>query len=118
VGGRTFREELFRDLSAYVEAYRTLLCYHELGMCGVEGNADLSIRDEIAILLLELRRDFSLSDIEREVTLLDDALRTIREAGHAVLPVENLPAGATGPSDPFWQQYSPARRQKEQIGFR
>ena len=81
-GGRTYREELFRDLSAYVETYRTLLCYHELGMCGAGVNADLSIsRDEIAVLLLELRRDFSLADIEREVAILDDALRTIREAG-------------------------------------
>jgi hypothetical protein len=118
VGGRTFREELFRDLSAYVEAYRTLLCYHESGMCGVKGSADLSIRDEIAILLLELRRDFLLADIEREVALLDDALRTIREAGYSVPPVENHPDGAAGASDPLWQQYFPARRPKEQIGFR
>ena len=117
-GGRTYREELFRDLSAYVEAYRTLLCYHELGMCGSGRSADLSIRDEIAILLLELRRDFSLSDIEQEVALLDDALRTIREAGHSVPPVENPPDGATVTSDALWQKYPRAWRQKEQIGFR
>ncbi len=89
-GGRAYREELCRDLSAYVEAYRTLLCYHELGMCDEGGSADLSIRDEIAILLLELRRDFSLADIEQEVALLDDALRTIREAGRSVLPGKTL----------------------------
>jgi hypothetical protein len=118
LGGRAYREELCRDLSAYVEAYRTLLCYHELGMCNDRGSADLSIRDEIAILLLELRRDFPLADIEREVALLDDALRTIREAGYSVPPVENHPDGAAGASDPLWQQYFPARRPKEQIGFR
>ena len=118
LGGRAYREELCRDLSAYVEAYRTLLCYHELGMCNDRGSADLSIRDEIAILLLELRRDFSLADIEQEVGLLDDALRTIREAGCPVLPAENPPDGATGTSDPLWQQYSRVHGNKEQIGFR
>jgi len=117
-GGRAYREELFRDLTAYTEAYRTLLCYHELGMCDEGGSADLLIRDEIAILLLELRRDFLLTDIEREVILLDDALRNIQDAERTVLPVKNLPEGAVSMSDPLWQQCPRARRQKERAGFR
>jgi hypothetical protein len=116
-GGRAYREELFHDLSAYVEVYRTLLCYHELGMCGVGESADLPIRDEIAILLLELRRDFSLACIEQEVALLDDALCTIRESGHSALSGKSCPDGTTGTLDPLWRQSPRFDGQKEQIGF-
>src|SRR5208337_2969229 len=54
-GGRVYREELFRDLSAYTEAYRTMLCYHELGMCDAGEIANHPLRGEIGILLVELQ---------------------------------------------------------------
>ncbi|MFA7694943.1 MAG: hypothetical protein WCX63_05370 [Methanoregula sp.] len=117
-GGRKYREELFHDLFAYTEAYRTLLCYHELGMHGAEGIADLRIRDEIGVLLLELRKDFSLAEIEQEVTLLDDTIKNIREAERTVQPVQELPQGSTGMSDPRWQQYPSSPKKQEQAGFR
>ena len=68
--GQAYREELYHDLSMYTEAYRTLLCYHEMGMYGAGGLTDFRIREEIGILLLELQRDFSLTDIEQELPSL------------------------------------------------
>ena len=114
-GGRAYREELFRDLCAYTEAYRTILCYHEMGMDCPEDITDLRIRDMIGILLLELNKDFSLAGIEQEVALLDEACRNIREAKGAA---KVLSERATGTSDPSWQQYPSSRQQKERAGFR
>lgn len=117
-GGQAYREELFRDLSAYTEAYRTMLCYHEMGMDCPEDITDLRIRDMIGILLRELRKDFSLDDIEQEISLLDESQRNIREAERTVQPAQELSAGSTGTSDPFWQQCPSSRQQKERAGFR
>jgi hypothetical protein len=117
-GGRAYREELFHDLSVYTEAYRTMLCYHELGMYGTGGITDLRIRDEIGILLQELQKDFSLTDIEQEIALLDEALRNIRTAERTGTPGQDTPKSANGPSDPLWQQYPHSLRQKERAGFR
>ena len=114
-GGRAYREELFRDLCAYTEAYRTILCYHEMGMDCPEDITDLRIRDMIGILFLELNKDFSLAGIEQEVALLDEAYRNIREAKGAA---QVLSERATGTSDPSWQQYPSSRQQKERAGFR
>jgi len=114
-GGRAYREELFRDLCAYTEAYRTILCYHEMGMDCPEDITDLRIRDMIGILFLELNKDFSLAGIEQEVALLDEAYRNIREAKGAA---KVLSERATGTSDPSWQQYPSSRQQKERAGFR
>jgi hypothetical protein len=117
-GGRACREELFRDLCAYKEAYRTMLCYHEMGMNCPEEITDLRIRDMIGILLLELRKDFSLNDIEQEVSLLDEARRNIREAEGAAQPAQALSERSTGTSAPSWQQYPSSSQQKERAGFR
>jgi len=114
-GGRAYREELFRDLCAYTESYRTMLCYHEMGMDCPEDITDLRIRDMIGILLLELNKDFSLAGIEQEVALLDEACRNIREAEGTA---QELSERATGASDPSWQQYPSSRQQKERAGFR
>ncbi|MFA6364182.1 hypothetical protein [Methanoregula sp.] len=117
-GGRACREELFRDLCAYTEAYRTMLCYHEMGMDCPEEFTDLRIRDMIGILLLELKKDFSLAGIEQEVSLLDEARRNICEAERAVQPAQARSERSTGTSDPSWQQYPFSRQQKERAGFR
>jgi hypothetical protein len=117
-GGRAYREELFCDLSRYTEAYRSLLCYHELGMHGTGGFTGCGVREEIGILLLELRKDFSLADIEREVAHLDEAHRIICEAGSPVQQAQELPDRSTGTSAPGWQQCPPSNRQKERAGFR
>jgi hypothetical protein len=115
-GGRAYREELFRDLCAYTEAYRTMLCYHEMGMDCPEEITDIRIRDMIGILLLELKKDFSLAGIEQEVALLDEAHRNISEAERTVQPAQALSERST--SDPSWQQYPSSRQQKEWAGFR
>jgi hypothetical protein len=117
-GGRAYREELFRDLSAYTEAYRTMLCYHEMGMDCAGEIADLWIRDEIGILLLELRKDFSLTDIEQEVRLLDEAYRNIRVTERTATPAQELSERSTGTSNLSWQQYPSSRQQKKLAGFR
>ena len=117
-GGRACREELFRDLSTYTEAYRTMLCYHEMGMDCPEEITDLRIRDMIGILLLELKKDFSLAGIEQEVSLIDEARRNIREAEGAAQPAQALSERSTGTPDLSWQQYPSSRQQKERVGFR
>jgi len=120
-GGKACRERLYCDLLAYTEAYRTMLCYHEFGMDYEGGITDSPIREEIGILLWELRKDFPTDDIEREISYLDTIFRTIREVErteYAVISGTDTPGGATGSSDPPWQQYPSSRRQKEQAGFR
>ena len=117
-GGRAYREELFRDLCAYTEAYRTVLCYHEMGMDCDGEITDLRIRDMIGILLLELNKDFSLAGIEQEIALLDEAHRNIREAERIMQPAQALSERSTRTSDPSWQQYPSSRQQKERAGLR
>ncbi|MGD0535433.1 MAG: hypothetical protein ABR999_08345 [Methanoregula sp.] len=98
-----------------------MLCYHELGMNGTGGITGFQIREEIGILLLELQRDFSLTDIEREVAFLDEALRNIRKSERAertVTPEQDTSGKATGPSGILWQQYPYSRLQKERAGLR
>jgi len=85
-GGREFRGELLRDLSAYTEAYRTLLCYHELGLCSLAGIAHDPLRGEIAILLAELAGEFPLEDIRTLVTSLDETFCILRELGSEGIP--------------------------------
>ena len=83
-GGREFRSELLRDLSASTEAYRTLLCYHEMGLCSLAGIARDPLREEIAILLAELAGEFPLDDIRALLTSLDETfciLRTLDSEG-------------------------------------
>lgn len=77
--GREFRSELFRDLSAYTEAYRTLLCYHEMGLCSLAGIARDPLREEIAILLAELAGEFPLDDIRALLTSLDETFCILRK---------------------------------------
>ncbi|MEN6396783.1 MAG: hypothetical protein ABFC78_09905 [Methanoregula sp.] len=119
--GQAFREELCCDLLAYTEAYRTMLCYHELGMDCDGEITDSRIREEIGILLWELRNDFPTDDIEWEISLLDNAFHNTCETertGNAVTVGTDTPGGATVPPDLPWQQYPSSRRQKERAGFR
>jgi len=74
-GSRAYREELYRDLVSCIEVYRTAISFHELGMGNLSDLAPPSLRQEIGILLCELKNDFSLWDLECEVGELDAALR-------------------------------------------
>jgi len=85
-GGRAYRGELFRDLSAYTEAYRTLLCYQELGLCSPAAIAQDPLREEIAILLAELAGEFPLDDIRALVASLDETFCILHGLGGAGAP--------------------------------
>jgi hypothetical protein len=95
-GGRLYREELFRDLSAYAEAYRTLLCYHELGLCPLDGIAHAPFRKEIAVLLAELAGEFPLDDIGALVASFDKTFCILRELGGAETLRTDPAGGAAG----------------------
>ena len=77
-GGRAYREELFCDLIAYTEAFRTILCYRELGMCDTDGIDN--VREEIAVLLDELEGEFCTDTIRALVSSLDETSLSLREA--------------------------------------
>jgi len=74
-GGRPFREELFRDLGVYVEAYRTLLWFRELGMEGAEDIEGINLRDAIGVLLDELEGEFPTEEIHIMISCLDSEYR-------------------------------------------
>jgi len=76
-----FREELYRDLIAYVEVYRTAVCCSGLGMGRPEDLASPALRDDIGVLLLELKSEFSLDGLEEEVAFLDLAASGITGTG-------------------------------------
>jgi len=114
-GGRAFREELLADLSAYTEAYRTLLCYHELGLCSIEGILQDPLREEITVLLAELSGEFSVSDISALVTGLDETLCILkRSAGTGTAGVD--PARGAAGTVPFWQPLCTSPRTQERTG--
>ncbi|HVP97253.1 hypothetical protein [Methanoregula sp.] len=79
-GGRAYREELLADLSAYTEAYRTLICCHELGLCSPDSILQDPLREEIAVLLVELSGEFPLRDISALVASLDETLCILRRS--------------------------------------
>lgn len=68
---RAYREELYRDLVAYVDVYQSAVCCSGLGMGDHEEIAPAAIRDDIGILLLELKGEFPRDALEQEVSLLD-----------------------------------------------
>ncbi len=91
-GGRAYREELFCDLIAYTEAFRTILCYRELGMCDTDGIDD--VREEIAVLLDELEGEFRTDTIRALVSSLDETSLSLREADTAKPERSETPAPA------------------------
>lgn len=76
-GSRAYREELYRDLVSYIEVYRTAISFNGMGMGSLSDLTPPSLRQEIGILLCELKKDFSLGDLECEVGMLDAALRAV-----------------------------------------
>jgi hypothetical protein len=116
--GRAYREELFRDLSAYTEAYRTMLCYLELGLCDAGEIAGHLLREEIGVLISELEGEFPLSDIGGLVTRLDEAFRSIREFSCS-FPLAPEPSGKVAIRDnttPIWQCQCSSRAPGERTG--
>jgi len=105
---RAYREELYRDLVAYVEVYRTAICCSGLGMGGPENLAPPTLRDDIGILLLELKREYPLESLEQEIAFLDSAL------GGIPGPEEQSPEVSPRQG----QQYGNISRKKEQAGSR
>jgi hypothetical protein len=95
-GSRAYREELYRDLVSCIEVYRTAISFHELGTGSLSDLVPPSLRQEIGILLCELKKDFSLGDLECEVGMLDAALRS---DGSEVQPGTGDMASAEGYPD-------------------
>ncbi len=112
-GGRAYREELFRELNSCTEAYRTRICFYEMSMGENGCSLDFSIREEIGILLLELRRDFPLTDLEREIAYLDDTLEKICMAVN-----ESPDKQSVDKSHTDWQKFCGHSHQKETAGLR
>jgi hypothetical protein len=114
VGSRAYREELFHDLSAYVEAYRTLLCYHELRLCPLDGIAHNPLREEIAVLVAELAGEFPLDDIRTLVASLDETFCILRELKGAITPQTDPAGGAAGTASRWiWECPCCSPRQRE-----
>jgi hypothetical protein len=96
-GSRACREELYRDLLAYIEVYRTALCCQELGMGDVRTETGPLFRTEIGILLTELAGELPLADLTLEVHHLDAMLAAIREAEPARTPGDHPVPGVPDP---------------------
>jgi hypothetical protein len=118
-GGRQYREDLFCDLTCYTDAYRAMLCYHELGCRDIDGIARLLLREEIAILLLELEGEFRTSDIRALIASLDEAFRTFTGSSFTESPVYGSPGKASAGDfpAPAWQRQSSPRVSRERTGF-
>jgi|GEM_PF-6340859 hypothetical protein len=99
-GSRAYRDELYRDLVSYIEVYRTAICLSGMGMGRISDLAPRSLRQEIGILLCELREDYSLGDLEGEVRELDAALRACSDEpgaeGSGTLPAGEPAHAVTG----------------------
>jgi len=114
-GGRAFREELLADLSAYTEAYRTLLCCHELCLCSIGGILQDPLREEIAVLLAELSGEFPLNDISALVSGLDETLCILKRSAGTGTAGADPAGGAAGPVPP-WQPLCSSPRTRERTG--
>ena len=94
-GGSAYREELFCDLIAYTEVYRSLLCYRELGMCNFDEIKNHPFREEITVLLKELEGEFCMDTIKTLICNFDETATSLCESPRtdAVIPerVGNIP---------------------------
>ncbi len=73
-----YRELLRKDLDNYVAAYHSALCYADLNMISIESDHDLFNREVIRALLVELRTDYEMGEIENQVTRLDELFLQMR----------------------------------------
>jgi len=85
-GSRAYRDELWHDLVAYTEVYRSAICCRELGMGDICTQAGPELRAEIGILLTELEGEYPLADLSIEISHLDAMLAAIRGAEPARAP--------------------------------
>lgn len=75
-GRKDIRGKLFEKLSYYVNSYHSTICYFlELDPVDLETGNDMSRRDSLEILLIELSRDYDLHDIKIKVAALDEVLK-------------------------------------------
>lgn len=109
---RAYREELSRDLRAYIELYRTTLCCNELGMGDLQESAYPSLREEIGVLIRELERDLPLADLVCELTSLDAAREALAEEDMAGIAARE-DGGGTAAGCPYRE-----KREKRQAGVR
>jgi hypothetical protein len=115
-GGKAYRNELFRDLSHYTEAYRTMLCYHELGLCSAAGISHDPLREEIAVLLHVLEGECSTADISALVASLDDAFRSFSVPTCMAVPDPYEEAAGGGIPVPVWQRQCRSHLTGERTG--
>lgn len=75
--GRDYREKLFRTLQQEVDSrYPTMLCFFaDMEPFYLEIPNDQAFRDDVEILLMELERDFDLTEIKAKVAILDEVLK-------------------------------------------
>lgn len=115
--GSAYRKELFSDLFVYTEAYRTLFCYHELGMCSLAGIARDPLREEIAVLLAELEGEFPLEEIRALVAGLDETLCLLHRSSSSGIPRADPAGGAAGEApSPYGESIPAFHRPRERTG--
>jgi hypothetical protein len=104
-GGRAYREELFCDLIAYTEAYRTIICYRELGI--YDANGIDNFREEIENLLKEQDGEFRTDNIRALVSILDETDLSLRESSR-IDSAKPEPSGAEAGNTlaPAWDHRS------------
>ncbi|MCK9342515.1 MAG: hypothetical protein M0P33_01240 [Massilibacteroides sp.] len=104
--GRDYREKLFSLLKDEVYYYPVTIRYFaDMDPLELEIPNDLLIRTGIEVLLMELDRDFDLTEIKKEVSLLDEEFKS-RYLQHMDEILEHYPE-AEDPYAPesFWWRH-------------
>lgn len=75
--GRDYREKLFSDLKQFVGGYPGMIdSFVDLEPLEFEIPQDLAIRSSIEILLIELERDYDLTEIKAKISTCDKEFRS------------------------------------------
>ena len=76
-GGKAYRDRLFYDLCSFTDRYGAAISFQELALCDPKKDRDLFMREEIGVLIRELESDHELTDIQRKIAALDEAMEQI-----------------------------------------
>lgn len=117
--GRDYREKLLQVLQREVDStYPTMICFFaDLEPLQLEILNDLLLRDSIEILLMELERDFDLTETKTKVSILDEVLKCtyIREIKE-IIKISDYYGKTEDRSypDEFWWRYPLKMLQEKQ----
>jgi hypothetical protein len=96
--GPEYRNLLYADLRCCLDRYHAAVCHASLSSISVESDPDLFNRDQLFVLLVELKKDFDVSGIEQVIGMLDKEVRSISAHGQEKDCEPSLPAPAPAPS--------------------